>query len=272
MPFFPIFSAWVICALRRRKLYATWHEALSHKEWIKYMGMKGVIAAFIEHLCTRLPHRITAASTHTKELLATVHGRVKGVGVVTSGIDKSLLESAPLAQLRCDVLYVGRLVKDKHVEKLISAMGVVHRVHPDMHCVIIGQGVERHRLEEKVHQSGLSAHITFLDPLPKATDVYAYMKTAKVFCSPSVREGFGIVSLEALGCGTPVITTNSPTNAARHLIHDGQNGSIVTPTTIALAEAIMHWTSVPHKPNMAGLIPSYDWHTLAQKQVEVYSL
>jgi len=272
MPFFPIFSAWVVCTLRRRKLYATWHEALSHQEWVEYMGARGAIAAFIERLCTRLPHRITAASAHTKELLATVHGRVKGVGVVTSGIDKSLLETTPSVSLRCDVLYVGRLVKDKHVEKLISAMNIVHRSHPDMRCVIIGQGIERGRLEEKVRHSDLSACVTFLDPLPKATDVYAYMKTAKVFCSPSVREGYGIVSLEALGCGTPVITTNSPTNAARHLIRNGQNGSIVAPTPLALAEAIMHWTSVAHKPDMAGLVPGYDWHALAQKQVEVYSL
>lgn len=272
MPFFPIFSAWAVCTLRRRKLYATWHEALSHKEWIQYMGMMGAIAAFIERVCTRLPHHITAASAHTQELLATIHGRVKGVGLIASGIDRALMETASAAQLQCDVLYVGRLVKDKHVEKLISAIGIVSRAHPEVHCVIIGQGTERLRLEQKTLHAGLSAHVTFLDPLPNAADVYAYMKTAKVFCSPSVREGFGIASLEALGCGTPVITTNSSANAARHLIQDGQNGSIVPPTPAALAEAIVHWTSVARKPDIANLTLGYDWHVLAQKQAEAYSL
>jgi len=272
MPFFPIFSAWVVCAVRRRRLYATWHEALSDKEWVEYMGATGMVAAFIERICTRLPYHITAASAHTQELLATVHGRVKGVGLVASGIDQSLLETTPSASLRCDVLYVGRLVKDKHVEKLISAVDIIHKTRPDVRCVIIGQGVERQRLEREVRLFDLEANVTFLDPLPKAADVYSYMKAAKVFCSPSVREGFGIASLEALGSGTPVVTIDSPKNAARHLIRDGQNGSIVPLSPHALAEAIMHWTSVSRKPDTAKLARGYDWHALAKKQVEAYSL
>jgi len=272
MPFFPVFSTWVVCLLRGRRLYATWHEALSHKEWVGYMGSSGIIAALIERLSTRLPYRITAASLHTKDLLASIHGRVKGVELVASGIDASLLRTVQSAPIRLDVLYVGRLVKDKHVDELIRAIGILAPSRPEIRCVIIGKGVERARLEQQVADAGLQENVSFLDPLPNAADVYAYMKAAKVFCLPSVREGFGIASLEALGCGTPVITIDSPANAARHLVQNDQNGSVVALEPAALADAILHWISRVQRPDIAAQAADYDWHQLAEKQAEVYTL
>lgn len=272
MPFFPIFSTWMVCMLRGRRQHATWHEALSRKEWVGYMGPSGLIAAFIERLSIRLPYRITAASLHTKHLLAAVHGRAKRVELVASGIDASLLRTVRSAPVRLDVLYVGRLVKDKNVDKLILAMRLIVRTHPEVRCVIIGDGVEKHRLQQQVAGYGLQENVSFLDPLPEAADVYAYMKAAKVFCSPSIREGFGIASLEALGCGTPVITIDSPANATKHLIKDGKNGSIVPLDSSLLAEAILSWISTDRRPDIAEGMESYDWHQLAEKQAEVYTL
>jgi len=270
MPFFPIFSAWVVCLLRGRKLYATWHEALSHKEWVDYMGVAGVVAALIEHLSTRLPYCITAASLHTKNLLATTHGRAKRVELVASGIDTSALHMVQPAPIQLDVLYAGRLVKDKNVDKLILAIARLTKTHPEIRCAIIGGGIEKKRLQQQVARLNLQKNITFLGVLPKEADVYAYMKAAKVFCSPSVREGFGITSLEALGCGTPVITIDSPANAAQHLIEDGQNGSIVALDPTALADAISHWISLDQPPSI-NTQTEYEWRHLAQKQAEVYT-
>jgi glycosyltransferase involved in cell wall biosynthesis len=272
MPFFPIFSTWIVCCLRGRKLYATWHEALSHQEWVNYMGPSGIIAALVEQLSIRLPYRITAASMHTKDLLASIHGRVKGIELVASGIDASLIRAVQSAPINLDVLYVGRLVKDKNVDKLILAIDILAQTHPKIRCIIIGSGVEKSRLLSQVDKLKLNDNISFLDPLPEAADVYAYMKAAKVFCSPSVREGFGIASLEALGCGTPVITIDSPGNAARHLVQNGQNGSVVNLAPPALAEAILHWMSFDQRPVIAAQAADYDWHQLAQKQAEVYML
>ncbi len=272
MPFFPIFSAWIVCLLRRRKLYATWHETLSHQEWVKYMGRSGLIAALVERLSIRLPYCITAASAQTQQLLAANHGRNNRVELVASGIDTSLLQKVRPAAVQCDVLYVGRLVKDKHVNTLILAINIIAKTDPGIRCLIVGQGVEKPSLQRLTAQHGLQENIMFLTPFREQTTVYAYMKAAKVFCSPSIREGFGITTLEALGCGTPVVTTNCPGNAARHLIQPSQTGSVVPLKPIALAEALSHWVSVTQKPVIAKQVAQWDWRQLAEKQAEVYTL
>lgn len=272
MPFFPILTSWMICKLRGRKFYGTWHEALSLQDWTQYMGQSGIVAALIERISIHLPHTITAASAQTKELLASVHGRVERVGLVASGIDIDLMKSIKPANIRCDVLYVGRLVKDKNVDVLIDAIGVMFKQDPQVSCSIIGKGIEKPRLVRQVAKLGLQKNITFIESVADAADVYAYMKAAKVFCSASTREGFGIVSLEALSCGTPVVTIDTAANAARHLIQDGQNGSIVSLSPAALASSMANWIKQVQKPNIADQVTEYDWNHLAQKQAEVYSL
>lgn len=272
MPFFPIISSWVVCTLRRRKFYGTWHEALSTQEWKNYMGASGLLAAFIERVSIRLPHAITAASAHTKKQLGSIHGRVERVGLVASGIDTNLINSIEPASIDCDVLCVSRLVKDKNVDILIRAISEVAREKANIRCIILGKGIEKPHLERLVAKLELQDNVTFVDQVPETADVYAYMKAAKVFCSASVREGFGIVSLEALGCGTPVVTINSLANAARHLIQNNQNGSIVSLEPVAIAKAITHWVSVAQKPDTSVQVADQGWDRLAQKQTEVYML
>lgn len=271
MPFFPILSTWIVCKLRRRRFYGTWHEALSPDDWRNYMGKSGVVAALIERISIRLPHTITAASPQTKELLASIHGRVERVGLVASGIDTELISKVAPAPINCDVLYVGRLVKDKNVDMLLRAMEAVVKERPETQCFIVGQGVEKPKLVRLAAKLHLQDNVTFVEPLAEAADVFAYMKAAKVFCSPSVREGFGITSLEALGCGTPVITTDSPANAARHLIQDGQNGSVIPLASKVLASTILYWVSQRQHQNIGFTVAEHDWDKLAQKQAEVYT-
>lgn len=272
MPFFPVLTTWLVCKVRGKKLHATWHETLTRREWIDYMGTSGAVASVVEHLSTKLPHRITAASAQTKESLALTHGRNGRVELVTSGIDSASIARAPAAQVRCDVLYVGRLVKDKNIGVLIEAMSRVTKQYRHARCLIIGEGPEKARLQGQSAKLELENNVAFLGPLPQAVDVYAHMKAAKVFCSPSVREGFGIATLEALSCGTPVITIASPSNAARHMVRNGQNGSIVPLEPDAIAEAIIHWLSATQKPAIDPQLAKWDWHYLAERQAEVYSL
>jgi glycosyltransferase involved in cell wall biosynthesis len=271
MPFFPIYSAWIVCTLRRKKLYATWHEALTRKDWTDYMGPLGNVAALIERISIRLPYSITAASLHTQNLLSSEFKRTKRVSIVTSGIDTALINSLKPLNKKCDVLYAGRLVKDKNIDKLVDAVAILAKVNPSIRCTIIGHGIEKENIKKQVAKLGLQTQISLLDPLPNASDVYRHMKTTKVFCLPSVREGFGIVALEALGCGAPVVTTNSPANASKDLITASGNGDVVTLTAKSFADAINDWITRMRPTGIAKQVASYDWNKLTLKQAEVYT-
>lgn len=267
MPFFPIFSSWLVTLPRHKKFFGTWHEALTRKEWVDYMGVGGNIASLIERACIRLPHHITASSPMTERLLKTVYGRGNQVSLVTPGIDVNVLASVKPLDKKIDVLYAGRLVKGKNVDKLIEAVALLTKQNPKFTCIIIGHGVEKERLNAQIKKLGLGKNITMMKPLPYAEDVYAYMKAAKVFCLPSTREGFGMVVLESLGCNTPVVTIDTPSNAARELVREGLDGSVVALNPEALAGAISYWIKHPASKDIASTVAGYDWSRLAKKQI-----
>ena len=270
MPFFPVFSTWLVCTLRGKRLRGTWHEALTLHDWTSYMGRAGYIAAIIEWLSIRLPYSITAASISTQQQLATYHKRSKRVSLIPSGIDTAVVRKIRPANVACDVLYVGRFVKDKNVDKLIEAMALVRKSYPTVQCSIIGHGIEKDNLAHLIADNNLGTSVTLRDPLAEAGDIFAYMKRAKVFVLPSVREGFGIVVLEALSCGTPVVTIDGSANAAKDLVQDGVTGSIVPLSTESIAEAIIHWLNRERRSRFNTDMSDYDWNRLATKQVEVY--
>lgn len=272
MPFFPVFTTWLICVLRGRKLRGTWHEALTLHDWTAYMGKAGYIAALIEWISIRLPYSITAASVRTQQQLATHHKRSKRVNLIPSGIDVASVRRIKPADAACDILYVGRLVKDKNVDKLVMAMATVRKAYPTVQCSIIGHGVEKENLKRLISSLHLENAITLLDPLPNAKNILAYMKRAKVFVLPSVREGFGIVALEALSLGTPVVTIDAPANAAKDLVRDDITGSVIPLKVPALAEAIETWLQRGKRSLGKVDYKNYDWNVLAARQEETYAL
>jgi glycosyltransferase involved in cell wall biosynthesis len=271
MPFFPVISAWIVCTLRHRRLYGTWHEALTREDWVTYMGPSGNVAAAIERICIKMPHVITAASKQTKELLNTYHKRNKRIDLVASGVDLKKMETIKPNTESCDVLYVGRLVKGKNIDTLIRAVSIIAEKVPTVRCVIIGGGVEKQNLVKLIDQLGLSKNVSIINPIQDANDVYACMKSAKVFVLPSVREGFGIVALESLACNTPVITIDVPANAAKDLIKNQDMGSVVPLDAQAIADQIRHRMAKETKPRISQHVAEFDWNSLANHQAEVYA-
>lgn len=272
MPFFPIYSCWIVCKLRGRKLYGTWHEALSLQDWKDYMGsgVKAWVAFVIERVSIKLPSHIIASSQHTYDKLLASNPRLT-ISMISPGIDVKQLRKVKAADVDCDVLYVGRLVKDKNVDKLVSAIALLAKTNKKIRCMIVGHGIEEPKLRKQIAKLGLQKNIALLAPLKEDAEIYAHMKAAKVFCSPSVREGFGMTVLEAIGCGTPVIATNAASNFSRHLVQDGVSGSVVALSPRNLAGAITGWLDAKTPKSVLQKASDYDWNHLADRQAEVYS-
>jgi glycosyltransferase involved in cell wall biosynthesis len=108
------------------------------------------------------------------------------------------------------VLYAGNIKPHKNLERLIEAFGQLrHRPgFEDMKLLIIGDEVSRYgSLRRAVEAAGVRQDVRFFGFVPDRTLACLY-RLASVFAFPSLYEGFGLPPLEAMACGTPVVTSN----------------------------------------------------------------
>lgn len=135
------------------------------------------------------------------------------------------------------VLYIGRFGRYKGLDYLVKAMALL----PDnYYLVLIGSGPEKEKIEMLVSELNLTHRVLRLDHVPY-DDLPKYYSSADVFVLPSVDRGeaFGLVAVEAMACGVPVVTTELGTGTSFHNI-DGVTGHVVPPRSEkALAEAIV---------------------------------
>lgn len=122
------------------------------------------------------------------------------------------------------VLFVGRLVYYKGVDVLLDAFA-----HCDGSLLIVGTGPLEKRLRQHARAAGVADRVHFLSHVPD-DDLAAYYRAADVFVLPSTHrtEAFGIVQLEAMACGLPVVSTNLPTGVPWVNQH-GVTGLVVPP-------------------------------------------
>ena len=135
------------------------------------------------------------------------------------------------------VLYVGRLEVAKGVDYLIKAFAHVHHVLPEARLRIVGDGSQREVLEGVVKQLGLGGLVEFAGYV-KPEQIYQEYAAASLVAIPSVwPEGLGLVGLEALGIGRPIVGSNS--GGIPELIDSEVTGLIVEPRDeYGLAHAI----------------------------------
>jgi glycosyltransferase involved in cell wall biosynthesis len=188
--------------------------------------------------------RIIATSRDYAESSEQLRGHQERVRVVPLGVSAADFEASKLslqqvARLRREhgeriVLGVGRLVGYKGWEYLIEAMRRV-----EGRAVIIGQGPRRTSLGRLIRRSGLKDRVILTGPVA-FDELLAWYHACNVFVLPSIgrNEAFGLVQLEAMLCGKPVISTAVGTGV-ESVNQDGITGLVIPPKDgMRLAEAI----------------------------------
>jgi phosphatidyl-myo-inositol dimannoside synthase len=137
------------------------------------------------------------------------------------------------------VLTVGRWRSDeryKGVDTLITALPKLLPRWPELQLVAVGEGEDREWLEDLAEENGVRRHVHFLSGLSYA-ELAACYGHCEIFALPSRGEGFGLVYLEAMACGKPVI--GGAHGGAPEVIDDGRTGYLVQHgDAIQLATAI----------------------------------
>ena len=125
------------------------------------------------------------------------------------------------------ILTVGRWLKSeryKGMDTLITALPKLLPRWPELHLVAVGEGDDRDWLEHLAQESGVGRHVHFLGGLSYAQLAACYA-ACEMFALPSRGEGFGLVYLEAMACGKPVI--GGAHGGAPEVIDDGRTGYVV---------------------------------------------
>lgn len=164
------------------------------------------------------------------------------------------------------ILSMGRLVSAKDYPTLIGAFSFL-LAKKEVRLMILGEGEEKENIREIAKDLGVLEKIDFLG---FQENPYKYLAGASVFVSSSVREGFSNSIVEAMACGTPVVSTEAEGPA--EIIENGKNGVLVpVGDSKALAEAILEVLNNPvlqQKLSTAGRIRAQDF--TIKKSIEKY--
>jgi glycosyltransferase involved in cell wall biosynthesis len=144
------------------------------------------------------------------------------------------------------ILSVGRLVKQKDFPTLIRAFAEV-RKQRHARLIILGHGAEYELIAQMIQKLNLSSYVEMVGFV---ANPYAFMARASVLVLSSRHEGFPMVLLEALACGTPVVATDCPTGP-REILDGGRFGSLVPIGDVeALAKSIHNMLDKPIPPDV----------------------
>jgi len=171
------------------------------------------------------------------------------------------------------VLGLGRIVEKKGFDLLLDAFAQLADRHPDLGLVLAGDGPQRPELVRHVAAARLEGRVVLPGSLSRAQVAWA-MAAARVFVLPSRVEPFGIVVLEALRAGCPVVVSSR--GGATEIVRDGVDGLVVDPTDVpALATAIdrvLTDAGLSSRLGDAGPVRAADfgWETIAQRYRRVH--
>jgi glycosyltransferase involved in cell wall biosynthesis len=199
-------------------------------------GQAGQWCRRISQRIYRASRRVICVSEHVREQLLEGTGRSCRTSVVYNGVNPELFSPSADAKPRQPiVLSVGNLIQVKGHDVLIRAMASLANEFPDFSLEIIGEGVERSRLEELASQ--LHERIKFRGRRSRP-EVAAAMRQCTMFALPSRYEALGCVYLEAMSCAKAVVGCRG--QGIAEVIRHGSNGFLVGPDnehelTLALA-------------------------------------
>lgn len=243
-------------------------------------GLRGPLARRLKRLVLARSAAVTVVSQAMREaVLALRPGQV--VEVVPMGTDLTgcfTLSERP-ERVPGTLLFAGRLVEKKGVRYLLDAVARLRAQGSAVTLTIAGDGPQRAALQAQVRHLGLGGAVEFLGAVDHARLASLFQRAA-VAVVPSVvapggdQEGFGLVIVEAMGCGCPVIASHLP--AINDIAVDGETALLVPPADpAALASAIAQMlddsTGAARRAAAARVrvLERFDWESVSRRYADV---
>ena len=248
------------------------------------LGFRRAFDSSLGSLSLRCADHIVAITPTEEAHLKRMTGSSKSISVLPNGVDFKEFENLSLGDefkrkflIRKDiVLFVGRITYSKGLTYLLRAIPAVVKQHPNVLFVFVGEdwGL-KDLLVHEAEELGVSGSVLFTGPL-LGNDFFGAFLAADVFVLPSIAgEAFGIVLLEAMAAGKPVVASN--VGGVRDLVTDRVNGFLVPPgKTEALSEtilALLNDNDLSHKMGIVNRVKAqkYSWKEIVDKLEILYN-
>jgi glycosyltransferase involved in cell wall biosynthesis len=179
--------------------------------------------------------------------------------VISNGVDRQrfrptdpglFMQRHGLSKADLNLLYVGRLHREKNVETLIRAMPLLRQLQPRAHLSLVGFGYELPMLTELARRTGAGDAISFCGFVPDDEMAAAY-SACDLFVLPSVSELEGMAVLEAMAAGKPLLISDSPDSAVTDFV-DGNGLLFAAQQPQSLAEQANRLLSDPPQLRAMG--------------------
>lgn len=171
----------------------------------------------LKRLVLRKAQAVTVVSRAMRDVVATLGANIASVSVAPMGVDMigRFVTDSTVPRSRSELLFVGRLVEKKGLRYLLEALPAVLQERPDVMLTIAGFGPDEASLQAQARDLGLQHAVHFVGAVPQQglPDLY---RRAALFVAPFVaaqsgdQEGLGLVLVEAIGCGCPVLAGDVP--------------------------------------------------------------
>lgn len=248
----------------------------------------------VETEIVQLADRLVAATPRERQQLITFYDTdPTKISVIPPGVDLDLFQPIPQVEAKAHlglpaehrmILFVGRIEPLKGLDTLIRAMARVVEWDPSLRddfcvCIIGGEAEpeqmsdEMRRLDRLREELGISDVITFLGARDQ-TELPYYYSAAEMIAVPSHYESFGMVALEAMACGTPVVA--SDVGGLSFIVRDGETGFLIPEKDVgAWADRMFRLLKQPKLQAQLGhrgvkAAQEYAWSHIADQIVALY--
>lgn len=212
---------------------------------------------------------IVAVSAALKSRLVELGADASRIRVLRNGVDINIFRPVPVTEARAALdlgagpvfAAVGNLVTEKGHDLTIDAVATI----PEAILLVVGDGPERHRLEQRARTLGVADRVRFL-PVRAQRELPTVYSAANALVLASSREGWPNVILEAMACGTPVVAT--AVGGVPEILEDSIGGIVVSErSSRALAEAMRTMLADPPDRGAVGRIAArFGWEDVARGQ------
>jgi phosphatidylinositol alpha-mannosyltransferase len=263
-----------VLRLKKCPMVGTFH-ASGGKPW--YTMFSPIMKWYLDRWFRKLDGRIAVSDIALKYVNTYFPAEYTIIanGVDTKHFNSSVLPLEKFNDGKINILFVGRLEKRKGFDYLLEAYKLIKPEAPDCRLIQAGPGVLlRKRYEKRVRRYGLSD--VFFTGYANYSDLPRYYKTADIACFPSTgRESQGIVLLEAMSVGKPVVA--SDIDGYSSVLTDGVEGIAIPPKNAEkLAEALLRLIRDRQLREQMGdrgkpRALQYEWSTIAKKLLDFYT-